>query len=549
MTVARELVIASVVLLGSGGLMAIAFTEPGPTTPTTVAAGTGPSAPEPEMAAPVAPGDDGLDLAALEADPATSEPFADDPLARADGFAGDPLAEPTGFAADPLAGDPLGGDPLAGGVSQPPGSRESDPLMAADPLAGDPLAGDIAPPAGPGDGGAVSLPEVGPRQADPPGWGGEIETFPELDVGAIDESEPEVGLDIPVAEPEVAPVEVREAPTPVAAAPGGGARTAGPAGPVIDAIRSGRPIKDRYVVQPGDSYQVISEKMYGTTRHWRFLEQTNGIGQYDLQPGQELRIPQAPASAAPSAVAPAAVAPAAGGQTHKVQKGESYYTIARDRLGDASRYRELEQLNGIPGVDLRPGQVIRLGEVSASRAAMSGDSGRPVPVPAGATVHVVVRGDLLSDLSVRYYGTARRWRAIAEANGITDDRSLKVGQRLVIPGASGPAPRANPASDGTRHTVAKGETLQIISRKHFGTTRRWRAIAAANGIQDDRALRAGQVLVIPGVTEGGQEAPRPAAQAPRRQSVAPAPAPAPEPEPEPPAPVLPALDELPGWLD
>lgn len=47
--------------------------------------------------------------------------------------------------------------------------------------------------------------------------------------------------------------------------------------------------------------------------------------------------------------------------------------------------------------------------------------------------HVVRQGENLASLSARYYDDATLWRAIAEANGIDDPRSLQPGQLLEIP--------------------------------------------------------------------------------------------------------------------
>jgi nucleoid-associated protein YgaU len=45
----------------------------------------------------------------------------------------------------------------------------------------------------------------------------------------------------------------------------------------------------------------------------------------------------------------------------------------------------------------------------------------------------VKRGDTLSGISMRYYGTAAKWRDIGDANKIKDPRKLPVGVNLRIP--------------------------------------------------------------------------------------------------------------------
>jgi nucleoid-associated protein YgaU len=48
-----------------------------------------------------------------------------------------------------------------------------------------------------------------------------------------------------------------------------------------------------------------------------------------------------------------------------------------------------------------------------------------------------------------------------------------------------------------KHVVRRGDTLSAIAALHFNDATRWRAIADENGIDNPRALRPGQVLVIP----------------------------------------------------
>lgn len=50
-------------------------------------------------------------------------------------------------------------------------------------------------------------------------------------------------------------------------------------------------------------------------------------------------------------------------------------------------------------------------------------------------IHVVQKGETLSKISLRYFGTPNRWKAIFEANRdrISNINSLKVGSKIVIP--------------------------------------------------------------------------------------------------------------------
>jgi LysM repeat protein len=79
--------------------------------------------------------------------------------------------------------------------------------------------------------------------------------------------------------------------------------------------------------------------------------------------------------------------------------------------------------------------------------------------PAAQVIHTVARGETLSAIAQRYLGDSNKWRVIAEANGVTDPRTLKVGQPLVIPGASPTAPQQEPTdATGNGNGTGTGET-------------------------------------------------------------------------------------------
>jgi nucleoid-associated protein YgaU len=49
--------------------------------------------------------------------------------------------------------------------------------------------------------------------------------------------------------------------------------------------------------------------------------------------------------------------------------------------------------------------------------------------------HIVRRGETLSDIAYKYYGSASNWRKILEANGLEpkDAKKLRPGTKLIIP--------------------------------------------------------------------------------------------------------------------
>jgi len=71
-------------------------------------------------------------------------------------------------------------------------------------------------------------------------------------------------------------------------------------------------------------------------------------------------------------------------------------------------------------------------------AARAGERGKP------PCWHKVRRGDTLAKIARRYYGRTDAWTRIKKANPGLDERNLKVGRRIFIPAASGPAKRPEP---------------------------------------------------------------------------------------------------------
>ena len=123
-------------------------------------------------------------------------------------------------------------------------------------------------------------------------------------------------------------------------------------------------------------------------------------------------------------------------------------------------------------------------------------AGAAIAVPAAATDRVVIvrPGDTLSEIALKEGVSLAQLRAL---NGIADPNRIYAGQRLRVtgqvssptsaPAAQAPAPRI--------HVVARGETLTGIARRYGSTIA---AIAKANGITRPSFLRVGQRLMIPG---------------------------------------------------
>ncbi|MFQ5490056.1 MAG: LysM peptidoglycan-binding domain-containing protein [Phycisphaerae bacterium] len=132
--------------------------------------------------------------------------------------------------------------------------------------------------------------------------------------------------------------------------------------------RSGkvRPGTRTHTVQKGDTLAILAEIYYGSQRLTNLLLDANpGLNPKRMMVGTVLNVPPA-GSVTPAPAKPARSALPGAGRSYTVTRGDSFYVIARDRLGDAKRWSELFELNkdlvkGDPK-KLRPGQVLRLPE-------------------------------------------------------------------------------------------------------------------------------------------------------------------------------------------
>ena len=57
----------------------------------------------------------------------------------------------------------------------------------------------------------------------------------------------------------------------------------------------------------------------------------------------------------------------------------------------------------------------------------------PVRPVTNSEAYVVQKGDTLYSIARRFYGSGNNWKTIAELNGISDPRKLRVGQELILP--------------------------------------------------------------------------------------------------------------------
>ena len=263
------------------------------------------------------------------------------------------------------------------------------------------------------------------------------------------------------------------------------------------ALRKMEPARHEAVVLDGHYSARSIARAFGldlhTLRQWNpGLRETVWSGRRPIPRGVTLRLPADP-TRAPAARILASLTPEkppqATGRTYVVKRGDTLSSIAR-RHGVSTK--ALAAANGIKKPSLlHVGKRLRIpggaDDVVVADAAPAPERVRPAA--AATSAHVVQRGETLSSIARRYGVSAS---ALASANGVSDPRSLRAGQRLRIPAGGAVAARSTPPPMRT-YTVRRGDTLSSIARRHGVTVGE---LVAANELPDSR-IRAGQRLRVP----------------------------------------------------
>jgi nucleoid-associated protein YgaU len=119
---------------------------------------------------------------------------------------------------------------------------------------------------------------------------------------------------------------------------------------------------ETYTVQSGDTLMGISRKLFnGDPQYWDEIADLNGIkAPYTIYPGRELKVPKKGTETTPVSAQPQTPTTS---KTYTVQSGDCLMDIARKRLGDPHRWREIANLNGIgPPYTIYPGDKLKLPE-------------------------------------------------------------------------------------------------------------------------------------------------------------------------------------------
>lgn len=137
--------------------------------------------------------------------------------------------------------------------------------------------------------------------------------------------------------------------------------------------------------------------------------------------------------------------PVQADRTHVCRAGETLWGLAKQYYGTGARWKDIAKANRAvlpksnqlkPGMKLRiPGAGGVAPPVAPVRTLVRASSTPRRAAEGRSRTHVVAAGESLSTIAKRYYGSARRWKALLRANRsvISSPTRLRVGTTLVIP--------------------------------------------------------------------------------------------------------------------
>ena len=111
-----------------------------------------------------------------------------------------------------------------------------------------------------------------------------------------------------------------------------------------------------YVVRQGDTLGTIAINELGSFARWREIQRLNNLPDDKLLKNQILRLPDRNNASNLST----SHTTSADAGLYQVRGGETLWTIAQKKLGDPTRWREIQQLNNLPNENVNKGQKIKL---------------------------------------------------------------------------------------------------------------------------------------------------------------------------------------------
>ena len=200
--------------------------------------------------------------------------------------------------------------------------------------------------------------------------------------------------------------------------------------------------------------------------------------------------------------------------THTITEGEDLWKIAEKYYGSGYNWVDIARENNISNPDqIFIGQELNIPDAQPRIAA---GAITPIPDPeitipdiafekeiqeSGNVMHVVESGENLWKIAENYYNSGYNWVDIANANELSENDSIEVGQEIIIPNVE-PKLVTSPQLDketieDETYTVVKDDSLWDIAERAYGDGYRWVDIAKENNLVNPNIIHPGNTLTLP----------------------------------------------------
>ena len=270
----------------------------------------------------------------------------------------------------------------------------------------------------------------------------------------------------------------------------------------------------RYRIARGDTLGGIARRFRVTVSQ---LRQWNGLPNTRIRAGRYLIVN--PDGKSTTASRTSGGSKAGGAGKYKIRRGDSLSIIAR-RFGTS--VTQLKAWNGLSSNRLQIGRylAVRSPGSQTRRTQTASSSGAPrrnrrvsEPIPSGGRYRIR-QGDNLSEIADRFGTTVFELKRM---NGLRSSR-IRAGKYLTVglapASASGSAPNrtvaaaaSSPgASGGSRYRIRRGDTLELIAKRHDMTIS---DLKARNGLRSSRIVAGDHLNVSSGGSVSRRNTPAP----------------------------------------